>query len=814
MATNDFYSAFTQAEMPEQKVSGAEKEKAEWYSNSIDYVITAGLAARGERDIDMRLRVLHGELPDEFYKKTLNPYNVTNEKWTYFPATMRNYDIMSGVIRRYIGEYIKNPHDFIVAANNPEIIMSKNAKLRQFLRPIIEGEIAKQIQQAAQQAQAEGQDMNQFNPQEAVDIPKLIEEFNENYIDDQTVQGQEVLNVIQDITKDTLLYSQAYFDFISLGECYTHTEVVGNKLIKRVVDPGDAFPVPNDNFFVEDFDMFAERRRLTYQQIRDMFEDVLDENQKQFLNTYYAKYSYTGDDRGLLTWDAYKGYFSDVCDKFPKKERDFFQKNPVRMRELNGNLIDVWFVTWRGMAKRGILTTQRGGFVTQTVVEEDYVMQEGDMTVEWVWEPQTYEGVRIGGRYNAVYPIKARPVPYNREGKLAYNGIMEVLPRFGKFSIIDIVSPYQVLRNIMYYHREMVIATNKLNILLIAKSLLGEVPDETIYRMIATGVLYIDDEDDTSMLRTQQIRMLSASNNDYIIQLTQLIESIEQEALNQVDMTAQRYGEISNSAGKGVTDEAIMRGSMGSVIIEFVFDMMREADYARDMDFGKFAWVDGLETSYKDSEGNIKYLSLNVNSFMYSDYIIKAKQSVKEKEKLDQIKQFAFSAAQNGNMDMAIASIAGDNVAAVKKLIMKYQDVARDHEQQMEQMKQQTEQMIQEFELQKISAKGEQDRATLELEKYLDGQIEAMKANANIMSFDNGLGDAEKAAAEERMAQATNNLKAQEINLKAQEIATNAQLKREEIAAKVYDSNIKLQVAKQNKNKYDSKGSSSSSKKK
>ena len=38
------------------------------------------------------------------------------------------------------------------------------------------------------------------------------------------------------------------------------------------------------------------------------------------------------------------------------------------------------------------------------------------------------------------------------------------------------------------------------------------------------------------------------------------------------DMTPQRYGEIANSAGKGVTDEAVIRGSMGSVIIEFIFD--------------------------------------------------------------------------------------------------------------------------------------------------------------------------------------------------------------------------------------------------
>lgn len=803
MAAN-FYNAFAAAEFPNQRVSGAEKNKPEWYANCIDFVIAAGQAAKGTRDIDTRLAILHGDIPDEFYKKTLNPYNATKEQWTNFPATMRNYDIMTGVIRRYIGEYLKNPHDFIVAANNPEIMMAKNNALREQLRPIIEQQIAAKIQAAYGEFMEGGGQPEQFNAQEAVDIPAFIEEFNENYVDDASAQGQEILSIIDDITSSTMLYAQAYFDFIALGECYTYTEVIGNELRKRVVDPGDAYPVPNDNFLVEDYDMFAECQRLTYQQIIDMFDDVIDDNTREFLNTYYAKYT-NANDKGLMTWDTYHKFFPDVCDKFPKKDREFFKDNPVRNRDNNSNLIDVWHCVWRSVGRRGILQRNANGFIQEIVVDEDYEFNPelGDISIEWKYEPQVYHGYRIGGRYDAAYPIKAIPVDFNRNGKLPYNGLMELLPRYGRFSIIDIVSPYQVLRNIMYYHREMVIAKNKLNILLIAKSLLGAVPDDTIYRMVADGVLYVDDEDDVSMLRTQQIRMLSASNNDYIVQLTTLIQSIEEEAKAQVDMTAQRYGEIANSAGKGVTDEAITRGSMGSVIVEFVFDYMREHDYARDMDFSKFAWIDGLNTSYKDSEGRIKYLSLDVNSHMYADYLIKAKSSVKEKEKLDQIKQFAFSAAQNGNMDMAIASIAGDNVASIKKLIMKFQDVAREHEQQMEQMKQQTEQMVQEFELQKIAAKGEQDRTTIELEKYLDGQIEMYKANANIMSFDNGLGDAAKSAAEERMNMAQNNLKAQEINLKAQEVAANVAIKEKEIAAKMYDSDIKLKVAKENKNKYD-----------
>ena len=83
-------------------------------------------------------------------------------------------------------------------------------------------------------------------------------------------------------------------------------------------------------------------------------------------------------------------------------------------------------------------------------------------------------------------------------------------------------------------------------------------------------------------------------------------------------------------------------------------------------------------------------------------------------------------------MDMANAAIRGDNVAQISKLIDKYQNIQREHELDVERVSQQTEQLRQEFELAKIDRKAEQDRETIRVEKYLDGQIEAMKANANI----------------------------------------------------------------------------------
>lgn len=801
-------SEFQDFDFPNQRVSNAEKSNPEWYANCVDWIIAQGQAMRGNNaDIETKYSILHGNIPDEFYKKILNPYNATQEKYKRFPATMRNYDMIKGIIRRYISEYIKNPHDFIVGANNPEVILARNARLRQELTAIVEQQIAAKIQESYQQFINEGNDPQQFNPQEAINIPAFIQEFNENYIDDISAQGQQILNVIRDITDDALFYARAYFDLVTFGECYTYSDIVGSKLIKRNVQVRDAYPIPNDNMLVEDFDMFAERRKLTYQQIIDEFDEYLSETDRKFLDTYYARSS-ANSTPTELAFSVYESYFPDVCKKFTQSDREFFKKEPNMMRDVNSSLYDVWHIVWRGEVKRCIVTyVNEAGLIGQKIEEDGYVLHPelGDIDIEPIYEPQVYEGVRIGTRTTAIYPYGVRAVAFNRRGKLPYNGVCELLPGFGKFSIIDTVIPYQVFYNIVAYHREMVIAKNKMSILIMAKSLLGKVPEETIYKMVADGVLYVDDTNDQGMLRTQQIRTVEASYRDYITQLTNLLAEIEQAAKNQVDMTPQRYGEIANSAGKGVTDEAIQRGSMGTVIIEFIMDYVREHDYARDMDYTKLAWIDGIDTSFRDEGGNIKYISLDIDKHLYADYVIRAKSSIKEKEKLDQLKQFAFNLGQNGDAMMAIAAIKGDNVDNITKLIKKYNEQKQAHDAQIQQMEQQTEQMKLENELQKIAAKGEEDRKTKELEGYLDQQLELIKADANMISFDNGVNEQLKQQGASRLEAARSRVEREKIELEREKSFIDSFNKERDRQVKEKDIDTKLKIAKENKNRYDTK---------
>ena len=795
-------------EFPQQKVPSSVKEKAEWYANCCDWVISKAISCRNRDDIVKKYNVLHKNIPDEFYKKILNPYNATNEKYKRFPATMRNYDLLTGIIRRYVSEYNRNPHDFIVGANNPEVVLGRDAKLREEVSILVQNAIAAEIQRTYAEYINQGGNPQEFNPQEQINIEEFVKEFNENYIDDISAQGADILNVIRDITEDTLFYSKLYFDFVSFGECYTYADVVGTNLIKRSITPLDAYPIPNDSMFVEDFDMFAERRKLTVQQVLDEFDDYLSEKDKEFIRHYYTKgtnaFAYP------LEFGSYMNYCPDICEKFYPEERELFRKQPVMVRDYNDGLVDVWHVVWRGQARKAVVTyINEAGFITQRVESDDYKLNPstGDISIEYLYEPQVYESVRIGTRFDSIYPYKARAIAYDRNGKLPYNGLMELLPGFGQFSLIELITPYQVFYNIVAYHREMALAKNKLSTLLIAKSLLGQNSEETIYRMIADGVLYIDDENDQGMLRAQQVRVLQSDISAYIQQLTTLLADIENSAKMVADMTPQRYGEIATSAGKATTQEAIARGSMGTVIIEYILDCLRERDYARDMDYSKLAWIDGLDTSFRDENNKIRYISLNVNNHIYADYVIKAKNSVIEQEKLRALKELAFNASQNGDIKMALAAIEGDNIAQVSKLISRFQEQKDAHEMQLKQMDEEIENLKHQHELEKIAAQGEEDRKTKELEGYIKEQIALIQADANMISYDNGVDEESKQAGMERLEEKRSQVAREKNQLDREKAMIDLYNKEQDRKVKLEDIKSRVEIAKTNKNRYDKKPS-------
>lgn len=799
-------------DFPQQKVSGEEKAKPNWYANSIDYIISLGESMNDRSNVGIRLDILHGNLPDDLYRKTLNPYNTNKEKYKNFPATLRNYDIMSDIVRRYIGEYFKGSHEFVVGANNPDIVINRNAALKKKILEAAEQafqqEFQKRYQQMVQQAQQQGQSPDSVDPQSAMpDQEEFIKKFNEDYIDKESKQGQDILNYVRDLTNDLQIYLTGFFNYCALGECYSYADVRNHKIYKEAVPVIEAYPIPNNNMMIEDHDMFARKIMMSYNQIIDMFDDDLDVTDKNYLEKYYSNYTDKSPSKVLNFREFYKAY-AGVCDKFNNEERNFFKQNNLAPYEANGNLFEVWHVVWKGFAKRGILTfINNVGMQDQRVVEEDYQFnpEAGDIDISWEWESQVYEGYRIGTRYTGIYPIKARPIAYQRDGKLPYNGIMEVIPYMGQFSIINIITPFQVFRNIVAYHQEMVIAKNKMMIMLLPKSLVSNNPEDAIYKMAADGVLPIDDDEDSAGVKMQNIRMLNVNMGQYITELTNLKEQIKLEARELVDMNAQRYGQITQSAGASTTQNAISQSSTGSIIIFQMFDEFRRKDYNRDIDYAKLAFVDGLDMSYNDnSTGKRHYLSLDVNSFINSDYSVTVRNNGKELDKIQQLKQWAFSAAQNGDLEAALSAIVGDNVAAISDNIKKFAEIKRQHEEMMKQVDQQIQAEANQMKLQEIAAKGEQDRQTLALKAQYDLQLEYAKGDIALLGDKDPANDEFAAANLTRLQEETKRaIEQSKIQLEREKLAVDnynaaadRQVKREEMKND-------LRIARTNKNRYD-----------
>lgn len=266
-----------------------------------------------------------------------------------------------------------------------------------------------------------------------------------------------------------------------------------------------------------------------------------------------------------------------------------------------------------------------------------------------------------------------------------------------------------------------------------------------------------------------------------------------------VDMNMQRYGEIAQSAGAATTQEAISRSSMGMVILVQMFDEFRKADYNRDLDYCKLAYIDGLDTSYWDELGKRRFISLDVNSFVNSDYSTTVRNDSKELDKIQQLRQWAFSAAQNGDLDMALAAITGDNVSQIKATVTKFNSIKQQHEEQMKQMEQMIKQEEIENKLKEIAAKGEQDRLTEQLKYQYELQLKYVDVDMSMLG-DNG---SEDNAARNRLTalseQNKANIEQQKIQLAREQMMADAYSKAADRQVKREDIKSKEKIARTNK---------------
>ena len=639
---------------------------------------------------------------------------------------IRDVDFLTPIKERYMGEFINMFANYQVFNNDPSATLERNQYLAKRVMEYCNQQIINELNAAGMQTN------QQSVPQDKIE--DVINDVLDNWIDDITITTQKRLELINSIVEAKDKYQQAYFYWWACEEVYTYREVYKDDVYLQVVSPLEYFRVDSGNRYIEDDDAGVRVYTMTIPQIIDRFRDELTDKEIQYLKTIYRNSAqYDSDERiefikGLDDFSERKAVLQTTKD-FLRNESSYWQQH-----------VKIYHYVWKTEVKQGILThlDQLGG-LSQTIVDSTYKFDEtlGDINIEWEWVNQ---GWRIVGQHSGVY-IKPRPILVQRERfnnysdvKLPYNGIVGLNKDNVRNPIPFRILPYLALYRIYTLQQER--AVNKFKSwLLFPESILADSDAMSTEERLAIankdGFLPFNDTEVTTGAIQSIREIATAALNNYITLLDNLKLSLKNEAWEAANMNNARFGNTRDYGGKAVNENNYAQALMGSVWSLECFNLFRERDYIANIDYSKFAWVDGKRGSYVDPTTNqVKIVDLDGVSDFASNIGIYIRNNSDVQQKLNTMKELAFSASQNGDIEVAIEAITDNNLTSIAKNIKKAMDAKREYEMQMQQAQQQAQQQTEQIIAQREAAKQQFEAEQKAMDREHEMIIEQMKIDS------------------------------------------------------------------------------------
>lgn len=717
--------------IPDQRVSDSEKQNPKWYIPNCNYWIDLAIGQNDKSITQEFLDAANGLVDKKTYDYVLKNYvSRIGEKATMY-GEIRDVDFLTPIKERYMGEFINMFANYQVFNNDPNTVLERNKIVASKVMNYCNQEIINKLNESGFQTNQPSVN------QEALD--KVINDTLDKWIDDITVTTQNRLELINTIVEAKDKYQQAYFYWWACEEVYTYREVYKNDIYLTVVSPLEYYRVDSGNRYVEDDDAGVRVYKMTIPQIIDRFRDELSEKEIKYLKEIYTQSPRYDSDMGI-TW------IRDLSDFAERKAVLKTTKDNLLSESRHWNKeVDVYHYVWKTEIKQGILKHYDAlGEIVETLVDESYTFEPdmGDIEIDWTYINQVWEGWRIGGAHSGVY-IKPRPIEVQRERfnnysecKLPYNGIVGLNKDNLRNPIPFRILPYLALYRIYTLQQERAVAKFK-SWLLFPESILSDTSEMTTEERLAVAnkdsFLPFDDTEATPNA-LQSIREVATSTmNNYIQMLDQLKQSLKAEAWELANMNNARFGDTKDYGGKAVNEANYAQALTGSVWSLECFNLFRERDYVANIDYSKFAWIGGKRGAYTDPlTGKVVMVDLDGSSDFCSNIGIYIRNNSDVNNKLNQMKELAFSASQNGDLDIAIEAIESNSLSAISANIKKAIEAKRQFEMQMKQAEQQAqmqvEQTINERETQKQQFEAEQN--ALDRQNKID--IENIKAQTQM----------------------------------------------------------------------------------
>jgi hypothetical protein len=742
---------------PDQFKTDKEKQDESWIKNTMDYFANKAYAEYVKnrdtfvKNYDLVKGILRME--DFYQEPQVRSFTDVLTSDLQLPAYVKMYSIITTPLNELVGEISKRPDAFRVKAFDDD---SQSEEL-EFKTKILQDYVISQTKQKIQeQAAINGEEISDE------DLQKTTMEEVQDELDSYTSVAEKWANHILTAQKAEFVLKEksedAFRDMLISSREFYHIYEDNSKtgFNVEVANPKNTwFLTTPDRKYISDPTGRAQGayaagivQVMELSEIIETFPDLTKEeidHLRSSLQDYgliNVRESNLGNPNAIPGTDSVQ---YDTYDPLVLQTRMIIESE---MKENNDGLQDFLGLTsnvssfgykyvtvrayWISKKKIGkLIYTDEMDNEQSMLVDENY--KSGtiptQISLEWGWINQWYQGVKIGPD---IYNIK----PFKLLNYCPIIGLVHEVKNTEAKSLVDLMKPFQVLYNVcmnqLYKLLEKEVGKVYLtSIRHVPVPKDGDAQDALdVWEMEARnrGVVFIDDSPENLKGQSSfnQFRDIDLTRTQEIQSRYTLAMQLKQECWELIGMSKQRLGSISASESATGTNTAITQSYSQTEPLFVAHEYILGQLYQGIIDAALYVESSKPQStiSYVTSEGESAFVQVNGSELKFRDLKVFLTNRPEDKKMFDEIRGLSQAVLQNGGSLHDIIELYSTNSVRQMKKVFKTLKNRQDQlaDQKMQQQQQQLDQQQQQAQaaLQQAQEQHEQQIAHDDYQKELD----------------------------------------------------------------------------------------------
>lgn len=690
-------------QFPIQKLPMSKKTQ-DWRESCVDYII--GHSQGGSRNGNTRTRKEEMQTYYDLYNSIYNEKDlkyVTNpfKQQDGFPAMAQDYNIIKPKIDLLLGEETKRPFNFKVVRTSEIATSELQEKAKQMLTDYIQATIMSKLGPEEQARYQEALQSGEIMP------PEQIQKYmSKDYKDIAEITAYHSLMYLKNKLNINHEFFKGWKDALVGGEEIYYIGIVNGEPCLERINPiyFDYDTETSDLEFIHEAQWCCYEMNMSVTELYDRLYDKMTEKQ---LNELLDMMS-----------DSAKG---GINPEVRKTSLDYphikthtingFSSNPF---DGSGDNIKVYHVCWKSFKKIGFVTIidPETGMPETYEVDETYKETGMEISVEWKWIIETWEGYRAGeDLYIGIEPVEYQYVSSDNPNsqRLPYTGVIYNNTNSRPRSLVSMMKPLQYMYIVLWYRLELAMARDKgkvvnMDITQIPKSMNIDV-SKWMHYLSALGVNFINPYEEGWDIpgreggkpsQFNQITALDLTMANTINQYIMLMDKIESMLSEISGVSKQREGSISSNELVGNVERSVQQSAHITEPWFWTHNQVKRECLNMLLNTAKWAWKDGSKThlQYILDDATRAFLTLSDN-FPYEDFDIFVDDSTKNQQNIEFLRSLIQPAMQNGASLLDVVEIfTNDNTTMIRNKLEEIEQKRMEQQQAMEEAQAQREQQM------------------------------------------------------------------------------------------------------------------------